>query len=173
VAPIHHTMVPRVWAVPNNPDLIAEIKKYENTILMSEIEEREGQGNIVGLNGLLLGVARKRGIEAICVMGEIPVYLQGLPLPYPKASRSVLEVLTRSLGIGADMSKLDRWTEQLEQEIEDVYRQIPSEIKQQLEKLKQVTYAKPAEPSPITEEDKRRIMEDIDKLFKKRGRGIE
>jgi len=144
VAPIHHTMVPRVWAVPNNPDLIAEIKKYENTILMSEIEEREG-----------------------------PVYLQGLPLPYPKASRSVLEVLTSSLGIEVDMSKLDRWTEQLEQEIEDVYNQIPSEIKKQLEKLKQVTYAGPAEPSPITEEDKRRIMEDIDKFFKKRGRGIE
>jgi proteasome assembly chaperone (PAC2) family protein len=173
VAPIHHTMVPRVWAVPNNRDLVAETRKYGNTILMSEIEGREGQGNIVGLNGLLLGVARKRGIEAICVMGEIPVYLQGLPLPYPKASRSVLKVLTRSLGIEVDISKLDRWAEELEQEIEDVYNQIPSEIKQQLEKLKQVTYAKPAEPSPITEEDKRRIMKDIDKFFKKRGRGIE
>jgi hypothetical protein len=81
--------------------------------------------------------------------------------------------LTCSLGIEVDISKLDRWAEQLEQEIEDVYRQIPSEIKQQLEKLKQVTYARPAEPSPITEEDKKRIMEDIDKFFKKRGRGID
>jgi hypothetical protein len=30
-----------------------------------------------------------------------------------------------------------------------------------------VSYAKPTEPVPITEEDKKRILEDIDKLFKK------
>jgi hypothetical protein len=173
VAPIHHTMTPRVWAVPNSPELVAEVKKYENTILMSAIEGREGEGNIVGLNGLLLGIAKKRGFEAICVMGEIPVYFQGLPLPYPRASKSVVEMLSRSLGIGIDTSKLDSWAEQLEQEIEEVYRQIPLEIRKQLEKLKYVTYAKPAEPSPITEEDKRKIMEDVDKFFKKRGRGIE
>ena len=85
VAPIHHTMIPKVWAVPNTEDLIHEIKNYGNTILMSDIEGEGGQGNITGLNGLLLGVARKRGLEAICVMGEIPIYLQGFALPYPKA----------------------------------------------------------------------------------------
>lgn len=173
VAPIHHTMNPRVWAVPNSPELVAEVKKYENTILMSAIEGREGEGNIVGLNGLLLGVAKKRGFEAICVMGEIPVYLQGLPLPYPRASKSVVEILSRSLGIGIDTSKLDSWAEQLEQEIEEIYRQIPLEIRGQLEKLKYITYAEPAEPSPITEEDKRKIMKDIDKFFKKQGGGSE
>ena len=173
VAPIHHTMTPRVWAVTNNPELVAEVKKYKNTVLMSAIEGREGEGNIVGLNGLLLGVAKKRGFEAICVMGEIPIYLQGLPLPYPKASKSVVEILTRSLGIEVDTSKLDSWAEQLEQEIDEFYRQIPPEVRRQLEKLKHTLHAKPAEPSPITEEDKRKIMKDIDKFFKKRGGGIE
>lgn len=169
VAPIHHTMTPRVWAVPNDQNLIAEVKKYENTILMSQVEEREGQGNIVGLNGLLLGVARKRGFEAICLMGEIPIYLQGLPLSYPKASKSVMEVLTRSLGIEVDASKLDEWASQVEQEIEHFYQQVPPEIKKHLEKLKHRPYTKPSEPSPITEEDKGKIMENIDTFFKKRG----
>jgi proteasome assembly chaperone (PAC2) family protein len=97
VAPIHHTMKPKVWAVPNSKSLIREIRGYSNTVLMSDIEERGGQGNITGLNGLLLGVAKKRGFEAICVMGEIPIYLQGFPFPYPKASKSVLEVLNTYL----------------------------------------------------------------------------
>ena len=167
VAPIHHTTRPKVWAVPNSKGLISEVKTYENAILMSEIEGREGQGNITGLNGLLLGVARKRGIEAICVMGEIPVYLQGFPFPYPKASKSVLEVLTTALGIEIDMDRISSFIERSDKEIEQLYEKFPPEIKEQLDKLKYVSYDKPTEPTPITEEDKKRILEDIDKFFKK------
>ena len=167
VAPIHHTARPKVWAVPNTKGLISEVKTYENTILMSDIEGRGGQGNITGLNGLLLGVARKRGIEAICVMGEIPVYLQGFPLPYPRASKSVLEVLTAALGIEIDMDRIAGFIEQSDSQIEQLYEKFPPEIKEQLDKLKFVSYAQPTEPAPITEEDKKRILEDIDKFFKK------
>lgn len=170
VAPIHHAVRPKVWAVPNAEHLVSEMKHYENTILMSDIEGREGQGNITGLNGLLLGVAKKRGIEAICVMGEIPIYLQGFPFPYPKASKSVLEVLTAALGIRVDFEEFRAIVERSEKEIERLYEKFPAEIRDQLDKLKYVAYARPAEPGPITEEDKKRILEDIDKLFKKEHR---
>jgi len=167
VAPIHHTMRPRVWVVPNREHLIDEVRKYDNAVLMSDIEEREGRGNITGLNGLLLGVAKKRNLEAICVMGEIPIYLQGSPWPYPKASRSVLEVLCKMVGIRVDLSSLDRSVEMVDRSIEELYRQIPSWMREQLDKLKYVTYTMPTESGPITEEDKRRIMEHIDELFRK------
>jgi len=167
VAPIHHTARPKVWAVPNAKGLLSEVKTYENTILMSEIEGRGGQGNITGLNGLLLGVARKRGIDAICVMGEIPVYLQGFPIPYPRASKSVLEVLTAALGVEIDIDRLAGFIEQSDSQVEQLYEKFPPEIKEQLDKLKSVSYAQPTEPAPITEEDKKRILEDIDKFFKK------
>ena len=170
VAPIHHTARPKVWAVPNTRSLISEVKAYENTILMSEIEGRGGQGNITGLNGLLLGVAKKRGIEAICVMGEIPVYLQGFPLPYPKASKAVLEVLSTALGIEIDLDRISGFIEQSDIQIEQLYEKLPPDIKEQLDKLKYVSYAQPTEPTPITEEDKKRILEDIDKFFKKEPR---
>jgi proteasome assembly chaperone (PAC2) family protein len=171
VALTHHTIKPRVWAVPNSESLIHEIKGYENTVLMSDIEGRSGRGNITGLNGLLLGVAGKRGFEAICLMGEIPVYLQGLPLSYPKASKSVLEVLSHDLKIEINLDKLDELAEKVEQRIEEFYQQIPSEVREQLDRLKHVTYAKPTEPGPITEEEEKRIMEDVEKFFKKRGGG--
>lgn len=170
VAPIHHTMKPKVWAVPNTKRLIPEIKKYENTILMSDIEGRGGQGNITGLNGLFLGVARKRGIEAVCMMGEIPVYLQGLPIPYPKASRAVLEVLFTALGIKIGLQQLDSFVERSEKEIERLYEKFPPEIKDQLDKLSHIAYAHPTEPGPITEEDKKKILEDIDKFFKRESK---
>jgi uncharacterized protein len=167
VASIHHTMRSKVWAVPNTETLIDEIKSYANTILMSDIEGRGGQGSIIGLNGLLLGVAKKRGLEAICIMGEIPIYLQGFPLLYPKASKSVLEVLTASLGVRIEMEEILKFVDHSEREIEKLYERVPSEIREQLDKLKYVTYTKPTEPGPITEEDKKRILEDIDKFFKR------
>ena len=171
VAPIHHTARPRVWVVPNSEDLIDEVKNYENTVLMSNIEGMGGQGNITGLNGLLLGVARKRGLEAICVMGEIPIYLQGFPLPYPKASKSVLEVLGAALGVEIEMGEIGELIERSEREIEGLYDRLPSEIKEQLDRLKHVTSIEPTEQEPITEEDKTRIVQDIDKFFKKEPGG--
>jgi hypothetical protein len=169
VALTHHTIKPRVWAVPNIEGLIPEIKGYGNTVLMSDIEGRGGHGNITGLNGLLLGVAKKRGFEAICLMGEIPIYLQGLPMSYPKASKSVLEVLSHSLEIAVDLDKLDELDQKVERRIEEFYRQIPLEIRGQLDRLKNVAYDQPAEPGPITEEEEKRIMEGVEKFFRKRG----
>jgi len=171
VALTHHTMKSRVWAVSNSESLIPEIRGYENTVLMSDVEERGGHGSITGLNGLLLGVAKKRGFEAICLMGEIPIYLQGLPLPYPKAAKSVLEVLCHSMEIQIPLDKLDELAEKTERRIEEFYQQIPSEIREQLDRLKHVAYAQPTEPGPITEEEKKKIMEDVERFFKKRGGG--
>ncbi len=165
VAPIHHTTRSRVWVVPNMSDLLNEVRSYENTILMSEVEGRDGQGNITGLNGLLLGVAKKRGLEAICVMGEIPIYVHGFPIPYPKGSKAVLEVLGVALGLKISVDEVDALIQQSDSEIESVYEKLPPEIKEQLDKLKYVVYSKP--PKPITEEDKRKILQEIDKLFKK------
>jgi proteasome assembly chaperone (PAC2) family protein len=171
VALTHHTIKPRVWAVPNSESLIPEIRGFKNTVFMSDVEGMEGHGNITGLNGLLLGVAKKRGFEAICLMGEIPVYLQGLPLSYPKASKSVLEVICYSLAMEISLDKLDELAKKTERRIEEFYQQIPSEIRGQLDKLKHVADAQPTEPGPITEEEEKKIMEDVEKFFKKRGGG--
>jgi len=173
VTQIHHTVKPRVWAVPNSEKLVDELNQYENTVLMSAIEGRNGQGVITGLNGLMLGVAKKRGLEAICLMGEIPYYLQAAPWPYPKGSKSVLEVLTKILGIKIDLRKLDELAKRVDQEIEEflesLYRTeaIPPEIREEIEKLRHI---EPAELGPITEEEQKKIMEHIDELFDQEGR---
>ncbi|MHC4694015.1 MAG: PAC2 family protein [Planctomycetota bacterium] len=174
VTQIHHTTKPRVWAVPNTQSLIEEIKKYENTILMSGIEGRSSsQGTITGLNGLLLGVAKKRGLDAICLMGEIPYYLQGAPWPYPKGSKSVLEVLSKILDVKLDLSELDELAttvdENIEEFLESLYtaEAIPPQVKDEIEKLK---YARPTEPGPITKEEQNEMMKHLDELFREGGR---
>ena len=51
------------------------------------------EGQISGLNGVLLGIAAERGMSGGCLLGEIPsVFSQ---FPFPKASLEVLADLHR------------------------------------------------------------------------------
>ena len=167
VALIHHTARSKVWAVPNASHLIEELRGYQNTVLMSDIEGRSGQGHISGLNGLMLGVARKRGMDAICMMGEVPAYLQAFPIPYPKASKAVLEVLTEVLGISGDLEGIASLAGHTEKEIDRLCEGFPQEIKEQIDRLAREPLERTNEPGPITDEDKQRILDEIDKFFKR------
>jgi len=166
VSPIHHTAKPRVVSVVSSEKLVEEVIRHQNTILISEMGRREGEGVITGLNGLLLAVAKKRGLESICLMGEIPDWLSGSPFPYPKASKSVLEVFADILGIRVDFGFLDKMVAQIEEIVERLYQGFPPEIKERYDERKFVAQAK---PRGITEEDAKWIKEHIDEFFKKRG----
>ncbi len=166
VSPVHHTAKPRVVSVVSSKKLIEEVIRYPNTILISEMGGREGEGVITGLNGLLLAVAKKRGLESICLMGEIPDWLAGVPFAYPWASESVLEVFADILGIRIDFTVLDKIVAQIEEIVERLYEGFPPEIKERYDERKFVAQAK---PGGITEEDAKWIKEHIDELFKKRG----
>jgi len=57
---------------------------------------------IVGAAGLFLGLARIRGIDATCLLGETTGYV-----PDPRAAKNVLMVLREILGIKIDLKELD------------------------------------------------------------------
>lgn len=122
-----------------------------------------------GLNGLLLGVAKERDLDAICLMGEIPYYLQGTPWPYPKASISVIEVLSKILEIEIGLKHLEQLAKKIEQNIDDFLQTlynaegVPPELKEHIEGLR---HAKQAGLGPITEEEQKKIVEHIDELFR-------
>jgi proteasome assembly chaperone (PAC2) family protein len=160
VALTHHSLKSRVWAVATERKLLAEVKGYTNTLLMSEVEGRDNLGNITGLNGLLIGVAKKRGFEGICLMGEIPDYLSRVPFPYPQASQSVLEVLAAILGVSVDITALDDMVAQMQGVITNVFRQFPNEVRERIEQRKQ-----DVQPGSITEEDEKWIKDHIDDFF--------
>ena len=166
VALSHHAVKPEVWAAANKERLLSEIKKYESVTLMSEVEGIGGQGSITGLNGLLLGVAKKRGLEGVCLMGEVPDYLSRAPFPYPRASKSVLEVLTQILGIDIDLDVLNGMVTQVDDIIDSIYEKFPQEIRERIEQRKSVARAK---SETITEEDERWLKEHIDELFRGGG----
>ena len=101
---MHHSREPHVWGTATNAQLVKYLKAYR-VMPMAE-------GSIGGLNGLLLGVARQREIEGVCLLGEMPIY--ATRIANPKASQAVLEVLTRMLGIVIDLEDLTDMAEQVE-----------------------------------------------------------
>ncbi len=81
------------------------------------VEFRDGEpaGGIVGISGLLLGLGKRRGMDATCLMGETSGYLVD-----PKSARAVLEVLQTVLSFDVDFESLESRAE----EMEDVIRQM-------------------------------------------------
>ncbi len=165
----HHTLKPGVWAVANQKTLLPELKRYPNTILMSQAEGRGNRGGITGLNGLLIGAAKTRKYPGICLMGEIPDYLSRVPFPYPKASLAVVEVLSSIFSLDVDLHILDSMIIQMETVIANVYQQFPQDIRERLEQRKQTSSSK--QQPIITEEDRQWLKEHIDDFFKKGDKG--
>ncbi|MFH0941939.1 MAG: PAC2 family protein [Chloroflexota bacterium] len=107
---IHHTEPSRVWGVASSPDLIPELKQY-NLL-------RNGDLQIAGLNGTLLGVARERGIEGICLVGEVPSYTSRID--NPMAALAIIRVLTDMLGIKVDLGELAQQAAETKERLKEV-----------------------------------------------------
>ena len=93
---IHHTETPNVWGVATNQQAVESLRSYD-------LAER-GNLQISGLNGLLLGVAKERNIEGVCLLGEVPLYATRIQNPI--AAQAILEVLTKILAIEIDMTEI-------------------------------------------------------------------
>lgn len=93
---LHPANAPNVFGVGTNGEAIRELQNLEVTVL------KEGQ--ITGLNGVLLAAAMDRGLQGTCLMGELPYFATGVP--NPGASQAVLEVFTTLAGIKIDFAQL-------------------------------------------------------------------
>jgi uncharacterized protein len=168
ITPIHHTWNSRVWTATSGAELQEEIKSQPNVILISEAEGSRRFSNIPGLNGLILGLAKRRGLEAICLMGEFPDYLAQVQLPYPRASKAVLDVLAGLLNTRFDCSQVHEMITRVDNLIDEVFDQFPPELKEKVEQRKSLV---PGKSETITEQDQAWFKEHIDELFKKGNSG--
>jgi uncharacterized protein len=80
-------------------------------------------GSIIGgMNGLIIGVAKLRGMHGTCILVETSGYVVDA-----KASKFILECLTSILGISIDMANLDKKAKETEILIQTIQQQIARE----------------------------------------------
>lgn len=97
---------PRVVTVSTSPTLL-------NKAMKAKAVPSPAGNPIVGTAGLLLGLAKFRKIDAICLLGETRGYL-----PDPRAAKSVIEILQKMLKIKVDLSELDKEIEKSKEIVE-------------------------------------------------------
>jgi proteasome assembly chaperone (PAC2) family protein len=109
----HFPEQPRVWAAATGGELLDQMEK-QGLVL-------KGDFFIAGMNGLLLSMAKERGMEGVCLLGETPRYLS--EMRNPTASQAVLRVLTKLLGVQIDMTEIDNLAAQSRQQIEELIKE--------------------------------------------------
>lgn len=146
-SPISHNEASTVYATANLPSLSDFLKKCEINIME--------EGQISGLNGLLIGFAISRKIEAACLLATMPLY--AINFPNPKASKALVEAFQKILNIQyIDMKEIDINIQDMGTKMEMVE-----------EKIKEVF--------PLEKEDKKQdqeektphyVLEKIERLFR-------
>lgn len=92
---------PEVMGITTEKDLQ---EKYEEKGITFEHDVDQ----VVGVSGLLLGLAQERGYEGLCILGETPGFL----LSDPKSTEEVIKVVESIIDADLDYTDLDEKVEE-------------------------------------------------------------
>lgn len=111
----------RVFGVATDSEGVKELRRLDLTILED--------GNIGGLNGVLLGAAAASGLRGECFLGEMPqVFAQ---VPFPKASMTILEAFITLAGIDLDLAELAEQSKAVEEQLGELLHRVEEQYGQQ------------------------------------------
>jgi proteasome assembly chaperone (PAC2) family protein len=163
---MHPAEPSRVFAAATDAANLAELQKLE----LSTLDE----GQISGLNGVLLGVAADHGLAGCSLLGEMPhLFAQ---LPFPKASLAVLQVFTKQAGITIDFTEMSEQATQMEHQLEEILaklEQAMAEQAEQSEEDEEETFPAP-EPEPrLAPEEEARVERLFEQARENRSKAYE
>lgn len=108
----------RAFGAAIDRDTLAVFQRLELEILE--------EGNISGLNGILVGVAAESGMRGGCLLGEMPhVFPQ---FPFPKGSLAVLNAFSVMADCDLDLTELEEQARQVEEKLEEVLGKVEQSL---------------------------------------------
>jgi len=102
---------PKVYGTSTVLQIIKEFQKYDVSTMNS--------GSITGMNGLILGVGKRKGITGICLLGETSGYVVDA-----KASKIVLETLIKILNLKLDLTGITKKAQDTEHLVKTIEEQM-------------------------------------------------
>lgn len=107
--------IPKVFGTSTSSDIVKGFSDYEVHTM--------NRGSITGMNGIIIGVAKKFNISGTCLLGETSGYVVDA-----KASKAVLQALSKIIGIKLDMEELDKKIEDTEKLIKSIESQTSRDV---------------------------------------------
>jgi uncharacterized protein len=103
--------IPKVHGTSTSAEIIKQLTKH-GVFQMAT-------GSITGMNGLIIGVGKRRGITGICLLGETSGYVVDA-----KASKGVLEILGKMLDLKIDLTSISKKAQDTEQLVKTIQEQM-------------------------------------------------
>jgi proteasome assembly chaperone (PAC2) family protein len=153
--PISHTEPSTVYGV-------ASSRASRDLLIRHKIKIME-KGEILGLNGLLIGYAKRRDIEAICLLATLPLY--AVNFFNPKASKALVEAIMELVGFRVDTTEFDL----ANQSMNETFKMIEQKITQVAGSKTSSQIITPTAPEESEEEKEKRVpdfvLKKIESLF--------
>ncbi len=102
---------PRVFGTASDASLVDGFAAHGISLMDS--------GSITGMNGLVIGIAKLRGLKGTCLLGETSGYVVDA-----KASKAVLETLLSMINVKVDMANLEKRAKDTEMLIQTIEQQM-------------------------------------------------
>ncbi|MGE0191439.1 MAG: PAC2 family protein [Planctomycetota bacterium] len=154
----------RVFGAATDEGSLAELRHLELSILED--------GQIGGLNGVLLGAAAEAGLQGACLLGEMPhLFTQ---LPFPKASLAVLRLFADLARIDLDFGELQDQADAMERQLGNVLERLRQQLQEQprADEADEESWAAEQE-NGLPPEDKMRIERLFGEATKDRSKAYE
>lgn len=165
---MHPEHASRVFVAASNQAILDELQAQETQVLE--------EGNISGLNGVLLGVAADKGLPGGCLLGEMPhIFSQ---LPFPKASMAILERFSAFTGMEIDLSELSEQSKLMEEQLGEVLAQIEEKLGHSFSPPEEEESSQPASKpltalEKLTQEDRQRLGQLFEQAKSDRKKAFE
>ncbi|MBI2847581.1 MAG: PAC2 family protein, partial [Chloroflexi bacterium] len=158
-ANVAHMEIPRLFGVVNSSRLKKYLKPYD-------VELNLDYHGPTSMNGLLLGLAKHRGIDGMCLYGRVPSYIGGIP--NPGVSESILRVLAQMLSIELDFTEIESEARLASKQIDEIVsyiREQSPELDRHIGKLEMSTTFEHGE------EGRKDFFKELEEFLKKRQDG--
>ena len=161
---MHPQNHPRVFGAATNKETLAELKEQK-----LEVQQ---DGQISGLNGIVLGVAAEAGMSGACLLGEMPhLFAQ---LPFPAAAQGVLNVFSKMAGIDLDLTELSEQADAMGEKLAEILSTIEKTIAERgQEEEDEEELTPPLEEPTISAEDQERIERLFEQSRQKKSKAYE
>jgi len=137
----------RVFGAATDEQALAELRELDLEVLED--------GQIGGLNGVLLGVAAEQGFRGACLLGEMPhIFTQ---LPFPKASLAVLKTFAKLAGVEIDLAELTEQAKDMDEKLGELLEQMQQAFGPQAAPEEETAPEEPTEEPGLGAEERSRI----------------
>ncbi|MCX5678088.1 MAG: PAC2 family protein [Candidatus Omnitrophica bacterium] len=138
-----------------DPDIYGAVNKKSLTGMLSGLDIKAmEEGHISGLNGLILGLAKERDIDAVCLLATMPQY--AISLPNPKASGAIIETLEKILNFVVSLEEMDEYIREMDEKMSAIEEKVKDVMTIENKELHSTPEAKKVPGY---------IVEKIEKLF--------